>query len=207
MKRIPLITLSLFLALLFVAVGVYAQGDDTETLDENNSASLSIVETVPVTASLEVNLNGQIYILAIPATLNIDAQKDLAEALLIAQEVDTVGDVQWQITDIVEYEEEFGLTDFTTLEPSSPDNKLVVVESEVTNLDTEPFVYYLTVNDLLAYDDLGNLFDPIDYSCDDINPGDMRTCRIVFDVPKTTTILGLDLKVIEHKQIPHTAQE
>jgi hypothetical protein len=134
--------------------------------------------------------------------VNIDAQKDLAEALLTAQEVDRIGDLQWKITEITEYEEEFALSQFSTVEPSSPDNKLVVIASELTNTGAEPFTYYLAVSDLFAYDDLGNLFDPSDYECDDINPGATLGCTIVFDVPKTANLLGLDMKVTDHKRIP-----
>jgi hypothetical protein len=206
MKRIPLIILSILLASLVAVVSVYAQTGESTPLDEN-SASLSIVETIPVTASVDVSLNGQIYTLAIPVTVNIDAQKDLAEALLTAQEVDRVGVVLWRITEITEYEEEFDLSEYSELQPSSPDNKLVVIDSEVTNMDTEPYSYYASGGERFAYDELGNLYDPTDQSCDDINPGSTQSCLFVFDVPKTATILGLDLRVIDHKRVPFTAQE
>lgn len=206
MKRIPLITLSILLLSLVAVAGVFAQTSQTTPLDEN-SASLSIVETLPVTASVEVNLNGQIYKLAIPVTVNIDAQKDLSDALLTAQTIDRVGDLQWQIGAITEYEEAFDLSQFSTVEPSSPDNKLVVIASNVTNMGAEPFTYYLAVSDLFAYDDLGNLYGSSDQECDDINPGASLGCTIVFDVPKTATILGLDMKVTDHKRIPFSAEE
>ena len=63
MKRIPLLIV-IALSTLLLAASVYAQ---TRSLDAN-SASLSLVETIPVTANVEVNLNGQIYKLAIPVT-------------------------------------------------------------------------------------------------------------------------------------------
>ncbi len=206
MKRIPLIALSILLLSMVAVVSVYAQTGESTTLDES-SASLSIVETIPVTASVEVNINGQIYQLAIPVMVDIDAQKDLADALLMAQTIDTVGDVQWKITDIAEYEEEFDLSRFSTVEPSSPHNKLVVVVSQLTNLDSEPFSYYPGIYERFAYDDLGNLYESTEQDCDDINPGNTESCTYVFDVPKTTNILGLDVKVLEHKRIPFTAPE
>lgn len=208
MKRIPLIILILLLIALTLASRpiIFAQSGESTSLDEN-SASLSIVETVPVTASVEVNINGQSYMLAIPVTVNIDAQKDLADALLTSQAVDRVGDVRWIITGISEYEEEFDLNDFSTLEPSSADNKLVVIESDITNFDAEPFLYYANTSDRLAYDDLGNLYSASDEQCDEINPGDTQSCTFVFDVPLSTNIQGMDVKVIQHKRIPFTAQE
>ena len=204
MKRIPLLIL-IALSTLLLAASVYAQTGSTP-LDEN-SATLSLVETIPVTANVEVNLNGQVYKLAIPVTIDIDTQKDLADALLIAKQVDSVGDLQWKIMEIEEYTDEFELTRYNTVEPSSRDNKLVVFESQLTNLGAEPFEYYRGVSDLYAYDELGNLFDSSERSCDDINPGATLTCTVVFDVPENTTLLGLDLKVTDHKRIPFTEPE
>lgn len=206
MKRIPLAILSVVLVSLVAVAGVYAQTGESTALDEDG-ASLSIVETVPVTASVDVNINGQIYKLAIPVTVNIDAQQDLSDALLSAQAVDRVGIVLWKITAITEHDDKFDLSAFQEIEPSSPDNKLVVVESDVTNMDTEPYSYYASGGERLAYDEAGNLYDATDQSCDDINPGSKQSCIFVFDVPKTANILGLDLKVIDHKRIPFTAQE
>ena len=208
MKRLPLLVLLVFstLSVCLVAVAnVSAQTDQTSSLDEN-SASISIVESLPVTASIDVNINGEIYKIAIPATVIIDAKKSLAEALLHVQNADQVGDLSWKITGITEYEDAFDLSQFTTVEPTSPDNKLVVVTSELTNLGAEPFTFYIGVSDLYAYDNVGNLFDPSDYECDDINPGASLGCTIVFDVPKTVLILGLDMKVQDHKRLPFTGQ-
>jgi outer membrane lipoprotein-sorting protein len=205
MKRLPLIVLTLVLLSLLAVAGVFAQGSET-VLDESN-ASLSIVQTVPVTASVEVNINGQIHLLAVPVLLNIDAQQNLADALLTAQTIDVVGDVQWVITGITEYDEEYDLSQFSTLEPSSPDNKLVVFESNLTNLGSEPFVYWTDSTDRYAYDDLGNLYESIDESCDDINPGSTQLCTFVFDVSDSATLLGLDVKVYDHKRVPFNTQE
>lgn len=204
MKRIPLLIV-IALSTLLLAVSVHAQTGSTP-LDEN-SATLSLVETIPVTANVEVNLNGQVYKLAIPVTIDIDTQKDLADALLIAKQVDSVGDLQWKIVEIEEYTDEFELTRYNVVEPSSRDNKLVVFESQLTNLGAEPFEYYRGVSDLYAYDELGNLFDSSERSCDDINPGATLTCTVVFDVPENTNLLGLDLKVTDHKRIPFTEPE
>lgn len=205
MKRIPLIILNILLLSLIAVVGASAQTSET-ALDES-SASLSIVETIPVTANVEVNINGEIYMLAIPVMVNIDAQQDLADALLAAQAIDVVGDLQWKITAISEYEEEFELSQFSIVQPSSPDNKLVVIESDLTNLDDEPFTYYAILSDGFAYDELGNLFAPTDQACNEINPGVTQSCVLVFDVPKTSNILGMDVKVTDHKRIPFTVQE
>lgn len=206
MKRISLIVLSMLFVSLVAVASISAQSGESTALDESG-ASLSIVETIPVTASVEVNINGEIYMLAIPVTVNIDAQKDLADALLTAQAIDRVGDVVWRITAITEYEEEYDLSEYSELQPSSPDNKLVVIDSEITNLDSEPFSYFPGIYERFAYDELGNLFESTDIACNDINPGDTQSCIFVFDVPRTVTILGLDVKVLDHKRIPFTVQE
>jgi hypothetical protein len=205
MKRIPLLVLTLVLLSLLAVAGASAQ--TSENTSNENNASFSITQTVPVTASVEVNINGQIHVLAIPVMVSIDAQQSLADALLTAPTVDVVGDVQWVITSITEYEEEFDLSQFSTLQPASPDNKLVVIESDLTNLGAEPFTYWIGSSDQFAYDDLGNLFEATDQACEDINPGDTQNCTFVFDVPDSTNILGMDVKVLEHKRIPFSAQE
>lgn len=206
MKRIPLVILSIVILSLLAVAGVFAQSGDATALDEN-SASLSIVEAVPVVASIEVTLNGEIYTIAIPATVNIDVQKSLSEALLTTQAVDRVGDLRWKITAIEEYGEEFDLNRYSTLEPSSSDNKLVVIRTDLTNLDTEPFTYYANTSDRYAYDSLGNLYATSDEDCDEINPGDTADCTFVFDVPKSVNILGMDVRVEDHKRIPFTAAD
>jgi len=205
MKRIPLIVLSIVLLSLVAFVSVFAQTSATTPIDDN-SASFSLVQTLPVTASVEVNINGQVYLLDIPVTVNIDAKKNLADALLTAPAVDRVGDVIWRITAIDEYEDEFDMSEYSELQPSSPDNKLVVIDSEITNLDSEPFSYYVG-GERSAYDELGNLYDSTDQTCPDLNPGDTQSCIFVFDVPKTATLVGLDVKVIDHKRIPFSTQE
>lgn len=205
-RRLSVIVLSMLFVSFVAVASISAQSGESTALDEN-SASLSIVETIPVTASVEVNINGQIYKLAIPVTVNIDTQKDLADALLTAQAVDVVGDLQWIITNIAEYEEEYEFNDFNTFTPSTPENKLVVIDSELTNLDSDPFNYYLDTGDLLAYDEQGNLYESFEGLCSDINPGNTQSCTLVFDVPMAATIQGMDVEVLEHKRIPFSAQE
>lgn len=204
MRRIPLIVLTIVLLSLAAAATVFAQ-EGASTLDES-TASLSIVETVTTNAQVEVTLNGQTYMITVPVTLNIDAQKSLSDALLTAPTIDRVGDLQWRITAIESYQEPYDLDRFTTLEPSSPDNKLVVIRAALTNLDSQPFVYYLGASDIFAYDDLGNFYTVTERTCEDINPGDTQTCTFAFDVPATATIAGMDVKVLDHKRIPFGAQ-
>jgi hypothetical protein len=208
MKRIPLFVLLALAVMLsvFAFASVFAQTGEGSSLD-GNSASLSIVETLPVTASVDININGQIYKVAIPATVIIDAQKSLAEALLTAQEVNRIGDLQWNITDIVEYDGEFEFAPFQSVAPLSPDSKIVVVESLVTNLDSEPFDTIWGTENRFAYDELGNLYEHTDMACDNVNPGNTQPCLLAFDVPKDVTILGLDIAVRDHGRIPFTSQE
>lgn len=202
MKRIPLMYALLFVIVISVSTAsAIALAQDGETAVNEQSGTVSIVQTVPVSASVEVNINGQIYTVAIPVMVNIDTQQDLSQALLTTQAVHIAGDVQWIITAITEYQEEYELNDYRVLAPSSPNNKLVIIESELTNLDSAPFSYNQKTSDQFAYDELGNLYQPLDRACEDINPGSTGTCSLVYDVPLTTTIQGIDIEVIDHKRI------
>lgn len=203
MKRLPLLVSMIVLLALITAATVFAQDGDT-TLDES-AASLSIVETLTTSAQVEIAINGEIHVLTVPVSINIDATKSLADALLTTATTDRVGDVNWRITDITEYDTEYDLNNFSTLEPSTG-NKLVVITSELTNLDSQPFTYWLKASNRFAYDAVGNLYDEADYECDDIQPGDSRTCILVFDVPVSAEIQGLDVEVVDHKRIPYTTE-
>ncbi len=199
MKRIPLISLTMLLLVLIAAASAIAQSSDTS--DNDASAALSIVETITTNAQVEITLNGQTHIITVPVTLNIDATRNLADSLLTAPATDRVGDLIWKIGSIVEHDAEYQLSRFETVTPS-PGNKLVVITSHLTNLDSQPFTYWLKTSNRYAYDDLGNLYDEADYTCEDINPGETRTCVSVFDVPTTANILGVDVEVTDHKRLP-----
>jgi hypothetical protein len=203
MKRISLI-MAIALVSLFATASVSAQSAES-ALDEAD-VSLSIVEAVTTSAQVEVTIDGEMHVITVPVTINIDATKSLSDALLTSSTVDRVGDLTWKITAITEYGEEYELNNFNTLEPSVG-NKLVVITSELTNLDSQPFAYWISTSDRFAYDDLGNLYEEADYECDDINPGDTRTCVLVFDVPTTANILGVDVKVTDHKRLPFATEK
>ena len=204
MKKLSLMICVTLLALL-ATVSVFAQtGTTPRPID--NSASFAIVESIPVTASVQVNINGEIYHLAIPVTVNIDAEKDLADALLTAPATNVIGNVVWEIMAITEHTGEYALSQFSTVRPSTG-NKIVAIESSITNLASTPFTYAWETRDRYAYDSLGNLYETTDYRCDDLNPGSTGTCLLIFDVPQTATLLGLEMSIYHHKRIPFRAGE
>ena len=45
------------------------------------------------------------------------------------------------------------------------------------------------------------LFEELDFSCEDINPGETGSCVAVFDVAADVNIVALDIEVTDHRQI------
>lgn len=204
MKKWSMVVALVILLVLvsLIAFQVNAQDDTSETVTfDSGQASLTVQKTVPVSVSVELNLNGQVYQVSLPAILNVDAQAAIMEA--IAAESDKVGVLTWSIKGINESTDEFDLNDFMSVEVSSPDNKLVIVASEVTNLDSEPQdPNYSSVAEIQGFDELGNIYEPVSSrACTELDPGETAPCTIVFDVPRDVTIVGLDLKVTDHKRL------
>jgi hypothetical protein len=192
--------LLLFALMLLLSPQANAQeGEEVEV--DSDQGTMTVQKTVPVSVSVELNLNGQVYEVSLPATLNVDAQSILMNA--VANEVERVGVLSWVVREIAESTEEFSVNDFMSIEVSSPDNKLVIVTSDVTNLDSEPQdPSYSSAAEIQGFDELGNLYEPDSTrACEELDPGETAPCTVVFDVPQDVTIVGLDLKVQDHKRL------
>lgn len=163
---------------------------------------LTINETVPLLAGVEVRIGDDTHVLSLPATLTVDAQAALGAPGFAAADTTRVGILRWKIQEIEEHDSEYAVSQFTTVTASSPANKLVVVHSQATNLGREPFNFTRGLRDEFAYDAVGNLYGSTRRSCDDINPGATALCTLIFDVPADVTIVGLDLAVVDYKRIP-----
>lgn len=206
MKKLLILTLA---ALALFIGTVVTHGQDTEsapvesevvTLDSTDgTATLTLKQQLPLFATVELNINGQIYQLKVPVTLDIDASSILDNVSLKASEASRVGNLDWQITEIREYTDEYS-HGFRTFEPSSPARKLIVVESNVTNLSDAPFEIY-TMDEMLGIDEAGNRYEYEDRVCDTINPGATNSCILIFDVPHSVTLTGLDLTAPHSKTI------
>lgn len=212
MKRVH-VTLIAVAILVATVVNVYATalGNDEPSSRPSapgslraqlNDGTLSVSDTLPVMAALEVNLGGQTHLLQVPAVLSIDAQAALADADFLGGREQRIGILHWEIESMEEYDSEYAISQFTSVNTSSPGNKLVVVYSRATNLGREPFKFIGGLREEFAYDEVGNRYDSLRRSCEDINPGATQTCRLIFDVPANVQLVGLDLAVVDYRRIP-----
>lgn len=198
LRRVPTL---LGIALFAISIALSASAQDAP------GTQVTVQSTTPVTASVQINIDGNTYFLEIPATVIVDAVISNVEdeARLISQAQRRVGVLDWQIQGIDEYEQEYVHGAYRSSEVSSPDHKLIVVTSSVVNLDTEPFEFWNF--SALGFDETGNTYEYEDRYCDDVNPGAREGCTIVFDVPKNVEIVGLDLSVMDHQRLKFTPTE
>lgn len=197
-------------AILCVVLGtVTAYADDEIRPGELDGraadARLTLNETITVMVDVEVELDGRTYVLALPATLRVDSQRELGEARLIAANDTRVGMLSWHIRSVDEYRGDYALTRYTTLSPSSSANKLVVVSTDVTNLGRDPLNAIQDIRGEFAYDALGNRYESMRRQCDSINPGATGTCVLVFEIPHLVTLNGLELAVVERRRLAFPA--
>lgn len=164
-------------------------------------ARLTVNETFTVMVDVEVEIDGQTYLLAVPATLRVDAQRQLDEARLVADNRNRIGGLTWDIRTVEDHLDGYALTAYTTISPASPTNKLIVVTADVTNLGRTPLNAISDIREKLAYDALGNLYQATRTQCDDINPGATGRCTLIFETPPDVTLSGLELAVVDRRRI------
>lgn len=185
---------------------VYAN-DETRPagiLARDAGASLTVNETFTVLVDVEVQIDGETFVMAVPATLRVDARRLLSEARAITDNHKRVGTLVWDVHTVEEHAREYALTRYTTISAGSPGNKLVVVQADVTNLGRAPLNTISDLRDKLAYDELGNVYDSTRTQCDNINPGATGVCTLVFEVPHAVTLSGLELAVVDRRRMPLT---
>lgn len=207
--RKTLILLGLAFLLLVPAI-VVAQDDIADIIElvfTDGGAQVGISDTIESVASVTIEVNGQRYLMKVPITVDIDATVPLTSSLVTVPSAARVGQFAVEILDISEYTEETAVSlsgyyegRTEKYEPSSDDNKIVVVNFDITNVGTEKETleaYYAQ-----GVDDTGRLFDEIKFICDEVNPGDTGHCVMVFDVLADVDIVALDLEVSDRRQIP-----
>lgn len=167
---------------------------------QSNVSTGRIQETRTITAEVEINLNGETFLIQVPAEVTIDHQFDLSQETAVASVTQRVGVLNWYIVTIEEHEEFYVHGPYREVEVSTPNNKLVVVKSEITNLDNEPFSTF-DFDELLGVDETGKTYEYSERFCDDVNPGATDDCTLVFDVADNVSIVGLDLKVVDHRRL------
>ncbi len=202
MKKLIVIVLVM---LLIPAVAV-AQSDIVDLVMSDDQTQIGIVDSFESMARVVVDLNGKQYMLDVPVTISVDAMAPLSDSKIVVDSATRVGYFAIDILDSYDEFDEYDIDDYREVEPSSDDNKLIVITARMTNLDTEPQDYrWGSVT--LGLDNLGQEFEPETVECEELNPGESDTCVIVFDVENDVSIIGLDISAKDHKRIVIPQQE
>ncbi|CAN5402538.1 hypothetical protein BH10CHL1_BH10CHL1_04780 [soil metagenome] len=202
---------SLFRGLIVVCLSVilvvslaYAQ-DSTPT--DSDSATVNVNTTVPITATMDIVVNGKIVQVSMPANLSIDSLISITqESLANAKPLDNkVGSLTWEILEIKDYGKDIKLENHDPIQ--SVTGKFIGVSVDVTNLDNADVdMGYSSAVEIKGIDARGHLYKPSDENayfskCATINPGITDTCGYLFEVPDSVNIVGLDIVAKDHGKI------
>jgi len=201
MRRLFSMLIGVTLAIGLVVVVSGHEGKPNTPAGEVPAGSVTVRQTFPVSASVTVDVNGEVYLLTVPAMISVDTQVLLANAVVSSSNSSRVGVLDWVILGIDEYTNEYVYSKYQSYSSESVDNKLIVVSSKITNLDIKPFENWRGIDSVEGFDAAGSRYEYSEKLCDDVNPGATEACTFVFDVPKTVAIIGLDLAVIDRKSI------
>lgn len=154
-------------------------------------SKLTVDQTIPISATVEVNINGKLYKIDLPATVHISVQSLIAA---VAEQKDIVGDVSIVITDISDQKGKYTYNDYHKAEVSNPEsNKLEIVSIDVKNISKDPVD--LRYGTITGFDSAGKTYESSNVFCDSVNPGETKSCAVVFDVVKDVNIAGISVKV------------
>ena len=195
MRKVAMILGVLLLSIIPVAVlaqeGVI--NDLVELVFADEQTKVGIVDSFQSTASITVNVDGQEYLVKVPATIDIDSVVALENAVSSYPTGTRVGEWAIEVVEIFEETEEFEYTSpygtAEELEPSSDANKIVVLRANFTNVGDEPSSPSYFVDG--GVDDLGREFNTTEEICAELNPGETRTCTFLFDVDSNVNIVGI----------------
>ncbi len=195
----------LITVLLLIPVIALAQGNAIELSFTDGGARVGITDTIESIAAVTVEIDGQQYLLKVPVTIDIDAAVPLTSSVASVPAAARVGQLGVEILEVAEFTEETEIVfpgywgGRQDVAPSSEENKLVAIAFGITNVGREQLS--LDSYNTKGIDDTGRLFEEIDFSCEDVNPGGSGRCMIVFDVPAEVSITGLDIEITDHRQI------
>lgn len=193
-----------FSVILLVSLA-YAQ--NSSQADDGGSASVSVNTTVPITATMDIVVNGKIVQVNLPANININSMISIPNTSLTkAQPLgNKVGSFTWNIIKFKDLGNEVKLQNHDPLK--STFGNFVAIAVDVTNLDTEDVdMQGFEQPELKGVDAKGNLYKPTKVDgyitdCSVINPGVTNNCVYVFEVPTNTKIVGLDIVAKDHGKV------
>lgn len=207
MRRAAILTvLAILLLVPAIALAQGTASDIVELVFTDGGAQMGITDTIESVAAVTVEIDGQQYLLKVPVTIDIDTAVPLTSSMVSVPATARVGQLGIEIVEVEEFaqETEVAFPGFwggeKDLAPSSDENKLVVIGFNITNMGSE--LGSLSSYSTAGVDDTGRLFEEIEFSCEDANPGGIGDCIAVFDVPSDVNIVALDVEVTDHRQIP-----
>ncbi|MCY3784669.1 MAG: hypothetical protein OXG79_12925 [Chloroflexi bacterium] len=193
--------------MLLIPAAAFAQSDAADRLVElifsEDDSEVSITENIQSTARVTFTHDGQDYIMSVPVDIAIDETIPIADSVSATSAAARVGVYAIEVTAVEETTEEIEVG-YSSVEPSSDDNKLVGVSFNLTNLSdsAQEFSDIFDNEKVFGIDDLGRRFEMAKLlGCDEVNPGGMVECIAAFDVEESVTITEIEVHAMDERVI------
>lgn len=185
---------------MFTVAVMQASAQDAPINLDGAAQSLIIQKEIETVADVQLTVDGTVYQVRLPVTMQIDTSVPLTEANLSSPAGNQVGVLLIEPIQIEEIEGEYE-KEYRTVNPSSEKNEVVVYRAHVTNLHNATLNGGYTSNlEVTAIDEAGNEYDEEERICDDIDPGETLACEFIFDVPKTANLVDLNVMTMAVKR-------
>lgn len=214
MNRMIKVAALVIVALLLMSSFASAQEDEgagAEGLTEGSN--ISVTASTPVTATLQLQIDGKVVNVVVPGLLKIDAQAALdsdAVAAGVVMPGKRIGGLTWEIESILNAGNEIEAKYSDPLQ--SETGEFVIVTAKATNIGQSEYdmTWNTEVNaidkDGIAYKKHDRGFGYVE-SCSSVNPGLTVRCQYLFEVPTGTEIVGLDVSAKEFGTVYAPSQE
>ena len=204
MKRMFTVVILVIAAVLLLSSLASAQEEEAAlTAGTLTGGDISVTAATPLTATLQLQINGEIVNIIVPGLLTIDAEATIDAGALAAASVmpgRRIGGLTWEIESIEPIgdtvERQYG-------DPLvSETGEFVVVTARATNIGQTEFSFSWD-SDVQAIDEDSLIYERHDYSssyvesCDSINPGLTVRCQYLFEVPSGAEIVGMNVSAKE----------
>lgn len=205
MHRMFKIVLIGFAAVLLTASFAFAQEDNPAAGASAaiTGGDISVKASTPLTATLQLNLNGEVVDIVVPGLLTIDAQATIDADAIAAGTVmpgKRIGGLMWEVESILNIGTEIEAKYSDPL--ISETGELVIITAKATNIgDTEYSLLWDT--EVQAIDADSIVYEVHESSrsyvedCDEMNPGLTVRCQFLFEVPPGTELIGMNVSAKE----------
>ncbi len=191
--------------MLLIPAVAFAQSDAADRLVElifsEDDSSVSITENIQSTARVTFTYDGQDYIMSVPVDIAIDDTILIADSVSATSTAARVGIYAIEVTAVEETTVAIEVG-YSSVEPSSDDNKLVGMWFNLTNLSEsfQDFDGIFSHEEVFGIDDLGRRFEITRLlGCGDVNPGGTVKCIAAFDVEESVTLEKLEVHAIDQR--------